>query len=336
LPVGREKLRREVEGFLGSVRSQGKPAADLYGELIGPVADLVKRSERVLILPDGPLHRLPFGALVRFTGDTGRFLIEEKPLHTALSLTVYGALRASDPAPGPTKLVAFGDPSFPKGMPAKSGIGSDLGPGLRSFDWASLPYSRREVERIAGVHPGARVYLGAEATEERAKAIHEARILHFATHGYTDDRAPLDSALVLTIPEKLAPGRDNGLLQVWEIFESVRIDADLVVLSSCESALGRELSGEGLIGLTRAFQYAGARSVAASLWSVADQVTAELMTRFHRHLAAGLSKDQALRAAQIELIREPLRITTASGQAIEMDASAPFFWAAFQLFGDWR
>ncbi len=342
LPLGEERLRREIGSFLERVRSQQEPAeisamaAGLYRELIGPVAELVERSERVLILPDGPLHRLPFGALVRTTGDTGRFLIEEKPLHTALSLTVYVTLRASAPAAGPMKLVAFGDPLIPKSMQAKSG----LGPGLRGFDWSSLPYSRREVERIAGVYPGALVYLGEEATEERARSIRDARVLHFATHGYTDDRTPLDSALVLTMPEELPAGRgitrQNGLLQVWEIFESVRIDADLVVLSACESALGRELSGEGLIGLTRAFQYAGARSVAASLWSVADQVTAELMARFHRHLAAGLPKDQALRAAQIELIREPLRITTANGQAIEIDASAPFFWAAFQLFGDWR
>jgi CHAT domain-containing protein len=329
LPVGEERLRREVEGFLERVRSQQAPMADLYRELIGPVADLVERSERVLILPDGPLHRLPFGALAH----GGRFLIEEKPLHTALSLTVYGTLRSSSAATG--NLVAFGDPRFPKSMQAKRGIRSGLSPGLRSFDWSSLPYSRSEVERIAGVYPGARVYLGEEATEERAKSIRDARILHFATHGYTDDRSPLDSALVLTIPEELAH-RENGLLQVWEIFEGVRINADLVVLSACESALGRELSGEGLIGLTRAFQYAGARSVAASLWNVADQVTAELMARFHRHLAAGLPKDQALRAAQLELIREPLEITTAKGQALEMDASAPFFWAAFQLFGDWR
>lgn len=91
-----------------------------------------------------------------------------------------------------------------------------------------------------------------------------------------------------------------------------------------------------MIGLTRAFQFAGARSVVASLWSVSDQATAELMARFHRHYAAGLSKDEALRQAQIELIREPIRITTANGQTVETDASAPFFWAAFQLFGDWR
>jgi CHAT domain-containing protein len=353
LPVGEKQLRQDVERFLERVR---QPVADtgtadlarsLYRALIAPVADLVGKCERVLILPDGPLHRLPFGALVRDTGGRGQYLTEWKPLHTALSLTVYGTLRAlrrepsrSTAAGEPAQLVAFGDPHYPKDLAPSQDIREPALRtlrDLRSFNWTPLPYSRREVERIADVYPEAHLYLGEGATEERAKTVaRDARVLHFATHGYLDDRTPLDSALMLTIPAELSPGRDNGLLQVWEIFESVRLDADLVVLSACGSALGRELSGEGLIGLTRAFQYAGARSVAASLWSVSDQVTAELMARFHRHYAAGLPKDEALRQAQIELIRKPIRITTANGQTVETDASAPFFWAAFQLFGDWR
>ncbi|MFL6260011.1 MAG: CHAT domain-containing protein [Thermoanaerobaculia bacterium] len=307
------------------------------------MADLAGKSRRVLILPDGPLHRLPFGALRRDPGGRRQFLAEWKPLHTALSLTVYGALRAarSDPSrPAAAGLVAFGDPHYPQGLaPSQDTRAPTLRNlrDLRSFNWTPLPHTRREVERIAGVYPEARLFLGEQATEERAKTVgRDARVLHFATHGYLDDRAPLDSALVLTIPEELPPGRDNGLLQVWEILESVRLDADLVVLSACDSALGRELSGEGLIGLTRAFQYAGARSVVASLWSVSDQATAELMARFHRHYAAGLSKDEALRQAQVELIRKPIQITTVNGRTVEMDASAPFFWAAFQLFGDWQ
>jgi CHAT domain-containing protein/Tfp pilus assembly protein PilF len=343
LPIGEERLHRDVLHFLERIQSQEKPvdlARSLYRTLIGPVADLVERSERVLILPDGPLHRLPFGALIRDT-DRGQYLAEWKPLHSALSLTVYGTLRASESAPSSstTAVVAFGDPRYSRDL-AASGETRNLilrSPRLRSVDWAALPYSRREVERIAEVYPGARLYLGEDATEERAKTVgRDVRVLHFSTHGYLDDRTPLDSALVLTIPEGLPAGRDNGLLQVWEIFESVRLDADLVVLSACESALGREMSGEGLIGLTRAFQFAGARSVVASLWSVTDQVTAELMARFHRHYAAGLSKDESMRQAQIELMRQPIRITAANGQTLEMDASGPFFWAAFQVFGDWR
>lgn len=345
LPLGEESLRRDVASFLERIQSQEAPAdlaRSFYRALIAPVADLMERSKRVLILPDGPLHRLPFGALIRGTGGREQYLAEWKPLHSALSLTVYGTLRASDRKPSSTQMVAFGDPHYPEDL-APTGETRDLahrslGLGLRGFHWTALPYSRREVERIAGIYPGgARLYLGEEATEEQAKSVgRDVRVLHFATHGHLDDRTPLDSALVLTVPEGLPEGRDNGLLQVWEIFESVRLDADLVVLSACESALGRELSGEGLIGLTRAFQYAGARSVVATLWDVADQTTAELMARFYRHLAAGLSKDEALRAAQIELIRQPVRIITASGQALETDASNPFFWAAFQLFGDWR
>jgi CHAT domain-containing protein/Tfp pilus assembly protein PilF len=348
LPVAEERLRQDIERFLEKVR---QPIADaetadlaraLYRTLIGPVADLAGKSRRILILPDGPLHHLPFGALRRDAGGRRQYLAEWKPVHTALSLTVYGALRAArgEPAPESLRLVAFGDPRYPKDLtqtaetrdPLRRALG-----GLRSLHWAPLPYSRREVERIAAAYPAARLYLGDEATEERAKAVATAtRVLHFATHAYLDDRTPLDSALVLTLPEEVAPGRDNGLLQVWEIFERVRLDADLVVLSACDSALGRELSGEGMIGLTRAFQYAGARSVVATLWSVSDQATAELMARFHRHYAAGIPKDEALRRAQIELIRQPIRITTANGQRVELRASAPFFWAAFQLFGDWR
>ena len=129
----------------------------------------------------------------------------------------------------------------------------------------------------------------------------------------------------------------NDTEVAWEIFEgALRIEAELVVLSSCESALGEEIRGEGLRGLTRAFQYAGARSVAASLWQVADGTTAELMTRFYRHLKAGKTKDEALRLAQVELIRAPIAVEDAKGSKVEKDASAPYYWAAFQIYGDWQ
>ncbi len=118
-------------------------------------------------------------------------------------------------------------------------------------------------------------------------------------------------------------GEDNGLLQAWEIFEQVRIDAELVTLSACDTGLGKVLGGEGLLGLTRAFQYAGARSVFASLWSVSDESTGELMQRFYGYLKAGQSKAEALRSAQLDLLRGS-RFTH------------PFHWAGFQLVGDWR
>jgi CHAT domain-containing protein len=113
------------------------------------------------------------------------------------------------------------------------------------------------------------------------------------------------------------------LLEAWEIVQSLRLEADLVTLAACQTGLGQELSGEGVIGLTHAFQCAGARSVLASLWRVADDATADLMKAFYRCLKRGLTKDEALRQAQLKLIRSKRR-------------RAPFHWAAFQLTGDWR
>jgi CHAT domain-containing protein len=116
----------------------------------------------------------------------------------------------------------------------------------------------------------------------------------------------------------------------------VRLDADLVVLSACDTGLGEEQGREGLIGLTRAFQYAGARTVMASLWSVRDQATSELMIRFYKHLRAGLPKDEALRQAQVELIRGPIEVVNEKGETSLFDASAPYFLAGFQVYGDWQ
>ncbi len=128
----------------------------------------------------------------------------------------------------------------------------------------------------------------------------------------------------------------NGILQAWEISEQVRMDADLVVLAACDSAMGRELRGEGLLSLARSFQYAGARSVMASLWKISDRTTAELMVRFYKHLKEGKPKDEALRAAQMELIRGPIQVKNEKGEIEEIDASAPYYWAAFQIYGDWQ
>ena len=116
----------------------------------------------------------------------------------------------------------------------------------------------------------------------------------------------------------------------------MRIHADLVVLSACETALGKEMGGEGLVGLTRAFQYAGARSVLASLWSVADETTAVLVERFYGYLKAGKSHDAALRDAQLDLIRGTPPRFTRRNRADGADPSHPYSWAAFQLNGDWR
>ncbi len=363
IPLGEEQLRVEVAAFLdlmpkagvglrGSVHAADlqKLGGSLFRLLIQPAESTLATAERILLVLDGPLHEIPFGALWRSPSgrrQRAQYLIEWKPLHAVLSATVYAQLKDRRESPGELRfasleLTAFGDPSYPQSpemlqQVTDKRIRSATERGLLS--WRDLPSSRDEVKNIAALFPGERVqiYLGKDATEDHVKEkASETRILHFATHGYVDPRFPLNSALVLSIPETFNKYRDNGLLQAWEIFEQLRIDADLVVLSSCQSALGHEQRGEGLIGLTRAFQYAGARTVVATLWPVDDQVTAKLMELFYINLRRGTPKDQALRRAQLKLLDGPLNIQSPTGQQLTMDTTSPYYWASFQIFGDWR
>jgi CHAT domain-containing protein len=368
IPIGEEAIREKVELFRrllsdgarssSSVRSQGGAnlltsiAKDLYRELLQPVSSVLNKSDRIVIIPDGPLHLLPWGAMIRKIGTSQenqsrnwQYLAEWKPISTVLSATLFAELMKSRRQPEhesiSSTIAAFGDPFISQTLGHRR---TDAIEDIRirsvarqGFNFEPLPASRAEVQQIASLFPQASTYLGPEATEENAKSLpRETRIVHFATHATLDERFPLNSAVVLSVPEKFEEGKDNGLLQAWEIFEQVRIDADLVVLSACESGLGKEMGGEGLIGLTRAFQYAGARSVMASLWKISDRTTAELMVRFYKHLKAGLPKDEALRAAQMELIQGPIQVKNEKGEVEEIDASATYYWAAFQIYGDWQ
>jgi CHAT domain-containing protein len=147
---------------------------------------------------------------------------------------------------------------------------------------------------------------------------------------------------VLSVPSAPRDGQDDGILQAWEIIDKMRLNADLVTLSACETGLGRDEGGEGLVGLARAFQYARARSVLASLRAVGDESTAELMRRFYTHLKAGRAKADALRLAQIEMIATAGAAGTGGDRGVGATRplrgarSAPFRWAAFELVGDWR
>jgi len=341
-----EKFNRMIQQGKAGMRSpeglleQGKK---LYATFIQPAEEAIDRSLRLLIIPDGPLHLLPFEALARRkAGRNGQYLGEWKPIHFALSATVFNELKKQRTSPQDkpgTALIAFGDPTYPDtGKLDKAGD-----PAVRSMvrdglDLTPLPGTRQEVAAIAELFKGQeKIYYGEDATEERAKALGKGvRFIHFACHGLLDELVPLNSGLALAIPSESKEGRDNGILQAWEVFERIRVNADLVTLSACETGLGKEFGGEGLIGLTRAFQYAGARSVLASKWKVADAATAELMKRFYSYMRAGENKDRALQKAKIDLIRKPIRIKDESGRTVDFNASHPFFWAAFSLQGDWK
>lgn len=189
-----------------------------------------------------------------------------------------------------------------------------------------LLYTRKEAEAVMAVTPPGKGMLALDFEANRRTATSAAlahyRIVNFATHGILDNQHPEFSGLVLSLVD--GQGRaQNGFLNLQDIY-NLKLPVDLVVLSGCQTALGQQIKGEGLIGLTRGFMYAGATRVVASLWSVSDIGTARLMAQFYR----GMEQDNmrpaaALRAAQIKMFRGK-------------QWSSPYYWAAFEIQGDWR
>lgn len=321
-----------------SRRALDEIGAELAALLIEPALSSQPDVSRLLLLPDGPLHVLPFAALSRRTDDgPPRYLIEDFAIQSAASATVFAELRRRKASARPVRLAAFGDPDY------TAGYGEPV--LLRGRALGALPSSALEVRVIAQLYGKAgHAWVGRQATEEQVKlAAGDAGIVHLASHGVIDERSPLDSFVALSTPR--TTDEENGLLQAWEVIEQLRLDAELVTLSACETALGETAGGEGMIGIARAFQLAGARSVMASLWEVPDRSTTALMARFYTHLRAGARRDDALRAAQLDLLRAPIHVPAASRSVTDrvrdalfspprIDASHPYYWAAFQLYGD--
>jgi CHAT domain-containing protein len=242
LPVGRAELERRIEFFRDLIFSSASPSEprgdraaeevragrELFSLLMGPVLDKVKKTEHLLILPDGSLHLLPWSALVldhehgkRRFGRGWQYLIERAPIHVVLSATIGAELRQERRRPRPIlDLAAFGDPFNPQEV---SQTGSDypnmtnLGAVIHSLRLSPLPGSRAEVTRISALFPrSSRIFLGRDATEGQVKELpRRVRFLHFAAHGILNRRFPLDSAVALAIPSVFEDGKDNGLLQAW-------------------------------------------------------------------------------------------------------------------------
>ncbi|QTD51878.1 CHAT domain-containing protein [Sulfidibacter corallicola] len=364
-----QALQRDAE--LGTtpvaIRMLRAECGPLFELLVGPVMADAESVDRLVVVPDGPLQKLPFAVL--FDKASQQYLIEKKPLSTVVSATVHAELKQR-PRKAHAHIVAMGDPVYPDEDPNSESVsvelhsGAERGPAPdriptsapaalqvdpivrsqmeRSGSWPRLPQTAQEVHRIAALY-GDKVhtYLRQEATEDNLKAIgSEVDILHIAAHAFTNDERALDSGLVLTINRDFKEGEENGILHAWEIIERMRLDADLVVLSACQTGLGKEAGGEGLIGLTHAFQFAGARSMIASYWNVHDITAAVIMDRFYGYLKGGDDKTTALQKAQIDLIRFPITVQ-ADGwldrflPGKKLDASHPYYWAGFQLIGPW-
>ena len=304
----------------GPAADEGEATARLSDALLGPIPEAMwRRVRNVIVVPDGRLHYLPFDLLLAPGRD--RVLLGDcVTLCTAPSVTVLDVLRRSWTATDPAlEFVGFGDPRFVGEQETGSAGHRYAALGMRL---TRLEESGREVETIAQQFGArARHYVRDDVTEARIRAeAPNARFVHFATHGLIDDEEPLYSALALSRPTAAELSEDpdlDDLLEAHEMF-SLRLAAEVVVCSACRTGLGRVNAGEGMVGMTRALLFAGARSVVVSLWSVDDHATADLMLAFYRHLAAGKPVAPALRSAKADT---------------RVDWPDARNWAAFQVIG---
>jgi CHAT domain-containing protein/tetratricopeptide (TPR) repeat protein len=291
---------------------------------------------RLVVVADGSLHHIPFAAL---PDDAGKPLVARFEIANVPSVSVAAQLRRdlAGRAPAPRAIAAFADPVYGAGDVRLTGVArrpvadATLQRATRAFGFKDgrlprLPFTRREAQGIAALAPASsRVDVDFAANLDAALSADLAsyRYVHFATHGLLNDGRPELSGLVLSLVDRDGGAR-RGLLTAPDV-SNLRLGAELVVLSSCRSAAGREVRGEGLMGLTRAFMHAGAPRVVASLWPVDDVASARLMIGMYEGMLGPqkLAPAAALRQAQLGLLQH-------------RRWRAPYYWAAFQIQGEWR
>jgi CHAT domain-containing protein/tetratricopeptide (TPR) repeat protein len=318
-------------------------AAELSRMILGPVSRHLGQ-RRLLVIADGALNYVPFAALPDPSGvnpATPTLLAGHEIVYlpSASSVALIRRDRVGRPVAAKT-IAVFSDPVFRADDPrvrrpraaGESSPGRSLEAVARSAAESGLGtpgrlrFSRREAEAIVALVPAGTSFDAHDFAANRAAALSPSlgdyRIVHFATHGLLNSLHPDLSGIILSLVGEDGHSED-GFLRLHDVY-NLKLNADLVVLSACQTALGQEVSGEGLVGLTRGFFYAGAPRVVASLWSVGDQATAVLMARFYRALLKdGLDPAAALRSAQLSVSKDPRW-------------HAPFFWAAFVLQGEWK
>ncbi|MFL6229706.1 MAG: CHAT domain-containing protein [Pyrinomonadaceae bacterium] len=344
-------LGMSATSALGNAAAFAAASNTVYKAAVEPAAALVG-DKRLLVVADGVLNYVPFEALVSAPGSDYAalpYLIKTNEIVYAPSASVVAAVRQQSNAAAAANskgVLVVADPVFDASdARAKSATAaSESAPAMVSAvadvtgaNQAGAPATTIKLARLAGTRTEAQeieklarasgftpdVWLDLDASEANVKTrdITKYRLIHVATHGLLDAERPQFTGVVLS----LVGNHDaDGFLRTDEVF-NLKLGAQLVMLSACETGLGKEKRGEGVIGLTRAFLYAGAPSVGVSLWSVADRSTADLMSDFYKRLLTNQSPTPpaALRAAQQQMI---------DGKKY----SAPFYWAPFVLVGDWK
>jgi CHAT domain-containing protein/tetratricopeptide (TPR) repeat protein len=335
---GETEAQRRVR-IAQAERDYPQAAGALTRMVLAPAADEL-RGKRLLVVADGALQYIPFGALPE-PGGTAPLVVGHEVV-SAPSAAVVSAVRseALNRKPARNLVAVLADPVFEAGDPRVAGGHSGEGSAVRDIeleraavdtgvaeDGLHLPrlvFTRDEAETIAKLaHPGFQALdFRANLATATSADLGSYRIVHFATHGLLNAEHPGLSGLVLSLVNEHGEPRD-GFLSLSAVY-NLNLSADLVVLSACQTALGKEIRGEGLVGLVRGFMYAGAPRVVASLWKVDDVATSLLMERFYRGmLVEKRPPAAALRAAQVNLWKQ--------GQW-----SSPYYWAAFLIEGEWR
>jgi CHAT domain-containing protein len=316
-----------------------KLSEHLSQTLLSPIATQIG-NKRLVIIADGALQFIPFASLTRTVGSQQSAVNPQSAISMLPSIAVLSQLRRDGgKKPISTKSVAvFADPVFEYDDPrirqsSQVQENSSVKNLLRDFDFGQtskgLPRlfaSREEANAIVSFAPKNTSFnaLDFNANREQATSdkLGQYRVVHFATHGLLNTTRPELSGIVLSLYDEKGNERD-GFLRLNQIY-NLKLSSDLVVLSACSTALGKEVKGEGLIGLTRGFMYAGSSKVIASLWKVDDEATAELMKLFYRNLLQKkMSASNALSTAQIEMQQQTRW-------------RSPYYWSAFVLQGDWR
>lgn len=345
------RVHRAWSAAGGSRQDDTEAATELSRMLLGPLTPALDElhrsgSRRLVILPVGALHYVPFAALAWPKGAGRGFLIQDFEIVRLPSMAVLRAERALLPASAgqsadrPMRLTVLADPVFDPGDPRlhQTAMGladkaeekvevrgaAAIQPGSVTF--GRLPGTDIEARAIVAHLPstGHRLALGFDANRETlSKGLESSTLVHLATHGLIDTESPESSGIVLSQFHPDGRRRNDGFLRVYDIY-AMRLDAELVVLSGCRTALGKTLRGEAFQGLTSAFLHAGARRVMSSLWAVADRTTATWMDYFYRALLEeGRSPAAAMRQAQLAMLED-------------RRYADPYYWAPFVLQGDWR
>jgi CHAT domain-containing protein len=330
----------------------------LYKVVLEPAAGMIGE-KRLMVVADGALNYIPFEVLVK-SADTGDFsslgyLVKTNEVVYAPSASVVAAIKQQRTKSTSRAMLIIADPVFNSndarakkttGTPASDAEVRGLGiqgaladvagssaPAKPDAAMEGLPLARltgtrteaEQISRLAKTAGGqADVWLDLDANEDNlgTRDITKYRVIHVATHGLLNAERPQFTGVVLSL---VGNKTHDGFVRTDEVF-NLRLGSPLVMLSACETGLGKEKRGEGVMGLTRAFMYAGAPTVGVSLWSVADKSTADLMTDFYRRLLStgdATTSSSALRGAQLAMI---------TGKKY----SAPFYWAPFVLVGDWN